>query len=127
MIKEAVLVDSDIFIDLFRGLPKAKEFFISAREKYDVHFSAITEAELFSGKQLDSTEEQNIVDDVLNLFKRVDFGREIARKTGEIIRKPNILFADAGIVATAMSINAKKLITRNRKHFEKILKVETPY
>ncbi len=58
--------------------------------------------------------------DFLNLFQHLDINKEIAYKTGELIRTNKADYmADAFIAATCLVHNLK-LLTHNQKHFKKI-------
>ena len=130
MFKDAVVVDTDIIVDLLRKVEDAKKFFKKIENnEIQAYFSTITELELFAGKTSQSAEEQKIIDDLLSIMIRVDLDREIARKAGFIRRNYDLSIADSIIVATALSKNVKKIVTRNKKHFAKVKEVEilVPY
>jgi predicted nucleic acid-binding protein len=124
-----VLVDTDVIVDHLRGLEGAKNFLKRVEKKeFRGYFSTITEAELFSGKRMNSKDEQRKVSALLGIMDRVPVNSTIARKAGEIRRNRRILLPDALIAATAFSIKAK-LATKNVKHFEEIKEVKAmePY
>ena len=73
MLKEKIVVDTDIFIDLLRGQQDAKLFFKRIENnEFDAYASVITEAELYSGETSNMPSEQAKIDALLNLFKVVD-------------------------------------------------------
>ncbi len=130
MFKDAVVVDTDIIVDLLRKVEDSKKFFKKIENnEMQAYFSIITELELFAGKTSQSMEEQKIIDDLLSIMIRVNLDREIARKAGFIRRTYDLAIADSIIVATALSKNVKKIVTRNKKHFVKVKEVEVlvPY
>jgi len=130
MLKQTFLLDTDIFIDLLRGVPEAKVFFekIKTRE-YIVYYSAMLEVEIFAGQSAGSPEEEKIINDVLELMTRLDVTGHIAKKAGEFRRKYLCSVPDAIIAASAVTHKIHTVATRNKKHFEAIqeIKVLTPY
>src|SRR3989344_70615 len=130
MVKETVVIDTDIIVDLLRKVEDAKKFFKRIENnEIQAYFSIITELELFAGKTSQSAEEQKIIDDLLSIMIRVDLDREIARKAGFMRRTYDLAIADSIIVATALSKNVKTIVTRNKKHFAKVKEIEVlvPY
>jgi hypothetical protein len=119
-----VVVDTDIFVNHLRGVEKARDFLRQIEKgKVEGFFSTITEAELFSGKRMNSLSEQRKVSRLLGIIKRVQVDSKIARKAGEIRRMHDVLLPDAIIAATAYYKKAK-IATKNLKHFEPINDVE---
>ncbi len=125
---ENVLIDTDIFIDNLRGYKPSTELLLGLFENYNVHFSAITEAELLSGKSCSGQEVENAVLDMLLQATKIEVDNWIARKAGEISRNYGINLSDALIAATAIKIGCT-IYTRNVKDFSKVngLKVKVPY
>lgn len=130
MLKETFVLDTDILIDLLRGVPEAKTFFekIKTRE-YVVYYSAILEVEIFAGQTAGSPEEEKTIKDILELMTRLDIDGVVAKKAGEFRRKYNCSVPDAIIAATAVTHKIQTIATRNKKHFETIpdVKVFEPY
>ena len=124
MFKSSLVIDTDIIIDLLRKVDDAKKFFKKIENnEFKAYYSTITELELFTGKTSQSTEEEKIIDDLLSLMIRVELDKNIARKAGLIRKKYDISIADSIIIATALAKNIKTIVTRNKKHFEKIKEV----
>ncbi len=113
-----IVIDSDIYIDYLRGDLKAKRFFERIREDM-VFFSAITEAELLSGKECNKIEKRALVLEVLRNGTKIPVENRIAEKAGTFRRVYNTNLQDALIAATAFVMKAK-LVTRNIKDFKKI-------
>jgi len=65
---------------------------------------------------------------LLSILEEVEVTSEIAWKAGELKRDYKCRLMDALIAATALGLNLK-LVTRNSKHYEKIieLEIEKPY
>lgn len=128
MIKASMVVDTNIIIDLLRGHPPAKPFFKDIEEgRIDAYYSTITEAELFSGKGLNSLENQKTVNDILALMKRVPVDGPIARKAGDLRRQNEIMLPDSIIAATAAIHSSSKVCTKNNKDFFKVSTIIAPY
>lgn len=122
-----LVIDTDIFIDYLRGYPPSKVWFKNL-DWGNVLFSAITEAELLSGKDcFDDGIRKNTIT-LLQAGKKMLVTNEIAQKTGELRRTYTLPIMDAFIASTAVIHNAK-VITRNVKDYSRIkgLEVEVPY
>lgn len=124
-----IIVDTDIFIDNFRGLVKAKNFFERVIESdKGFYFSVITEAELLSGEECNDKLKMDRVLQLFSLGKKLVIDNRIAKSAGELRRQYNLALDDCFIGATALEHNAI-LITRNISDFKKIkgLSVRMPY
>ena len=121
-----MLVDSDIFIDLFRGVNSAQYFFLDHTDS--IIFSAITEAELLSGNVCKDPREEERVLHFLAQFEKIPVDNPLVQRAGKLRRELQIGMPDAIIAATALARHTK-LITRNIKDFKKIpeLEIESPY
>jgi predicted nucleic acid-binding protein len=104
-----VLVDSDVFVDHLRG---ARRLDVGTDT---VHFSSVTRAELFAGRD---TEERR-VRRVLQPFAELPVDRAVAERAGRLRRTIGIGLADALIAATARE-HALTLVTRNARDFEAV-------
>ncbi len=121
-----VLVDTDIFIDFLRNNTAAIEFI--ENHLHEISFSAITEAELLSGKECDNQEVREKLLHFLAQFEKIPVDNPLVQVAGEFRRNYGIDLPDAIIAATAFIID-EPLCTRNIKHFEKIkdINVMKPY
>ncbi len=120
------IVDTDIFIDFFRGVPAAISYL---RQNADtILFSAITEAELLSGQICNSSSEREKVCHVLSQFEKIPADNPLVQIAGDFRRKYGVDLPDALIAASAYMIDSP-LVTRNKIFFEPIkeIKVEVPY
>ena len=125
----SIAIDTDILIDHLRGLEKAKEYLRNVENgKVRGAISVITEAELAAGESMKDTLVQMKVKKLLSILEKVEVTSEIAWKAGELKRDYKCRLLDALIAATALGLNLK-LVTRNTKHYEKIveLQIEKPY
>lgn len=123
-----LVIDTDILVDHLRGETRAGELVRRIESgKYLAYFSTITEAELYSGRQMHRREERRSVDLLLSLMRRVEVDGEIARRAGDIRRMYEVELPNALIAATALSSRAR-LVTRNLKHYDTIrrLRIVTP-
>lgn len=127
---QSIVVDSNVFIDNLRGLESARRFFDSVRNdsSLSVCYSAITEAELLSGKECENEEKVDRILELLSIGEKILVTNEIAKSAGAIRRKYNLTLLDALIAATALSIGSV-LYSRNIGAFKAIPDLETkePY
>lgn len=129
--REAMVIDTSIFVDLLRGEEKAARYIL--KFEGELRVSRLTIMELIRGVKTKV--------ELDKLFKQLeDFGKiviietdeEISLKAGEIFRDlwlaEGIGIIDSFIASTAM-VNGEELITRNAKHFKRIdgLDLIVPY
>ena len=121
-----VIVDTDIFIDFLRNMPAAREFI--EQHLYHINFSAITEAELLSGKECNDENVRKKLLHFLSQFEKIPFDNPLVQVAGEFRRVHGVDLPDAIIAATAF-MGDTTLYTRNTKHFEKVksISVTKPY
>ncbi len=122
------LLDTNIFIDHLRGYAPALKFFESSAEADDIIFSAITEAEIISGKECGDTQKKEKVLHFLHRWEKIEVSNPIAVLAGDLCRENGLCLTDALIAATAMTYQAE-LLTKNRKDFERVPKliIRAPY
>ncbi len=120
------LIDTDIFVDFFRGIPEAATFIRNSAD--EIVFSAVTEAELLSGRICEEPLEEEKVFHVLAQFEKIPVDNPLVQVAGKIRRKYLLELPDALIAASALSYQCT-LLTRNIKDFEKVpgLLVKKPY
>lgn len=112
-----ILVDSDVLVDHLRGHRRL----IAGSD--ELHVSAITRAELFSGR---GTEERR-VRRLLGAMTDLPVDAAIAERAGRLRRGAQRRLPDALIAATAIE-HRLTLVTRNVRDFEGIrgLRVREP-
>ncbi|MBI1968296.1 type II toxin-antitoxin system VapC family toxin [Candidatus Woesearchaeota archaeon] len=120
------VVDTDIFIDLFRGFAPAIKFFSEHAD--EIVFSSITEAELLAGQICNDATEKERVLHVLGQFEKIPADNPLVQIAGEFRRKYGCEIPDALIAASAF-LTASPLVTRNIADFQRIkgIMVEKPY
>ncbi|MEK6984124.1 MAG: PIN domain-containing protein [Nanoarchaeota archaeon] len=124
-----IVLDTDIFVDFFRSFGKALTYFEKLKDSDNiVYYSAVTEAELISGKECNKIEKKAKILDFLSNFTKVNVNNEIAIKAGDFSRINNIETADAIIAATAFFMKAA-LITRNVNDYGRVkeITIKVPY
>ena len=112
----AILLDTDVLVDFFRGYSKAVGFVNAHSER--IILSSIVVAELYAGVKGDA--EQTALEDFVSLFRVVPVSAEIA-KTGGLYKRDygkshGVGLADAILAATAEAENTE-LKTLNTKHY----------
>ncbi len=112
----AILLDTDVLVDFFRGHSKAVGFVNAHSDR--IILSSIVVAELYAGVKGDA--EQTVLEDFVSLFRVVPVDAAIA-KTGGLYKRDygkshGVGLADAILAATATDENAK-LKTLNTKHY----------
>lgn len=119
------LLDTTVFIDYLRDIEKAVACFGPIfNGEVSGAFSVITEAELWEGLRRGEEERHEAI---LLLLERVDVGRDIARRAGELrrdFREQGLSMPDALIAATAEVVDAT-LVTRNIRHFQPLQPIIT--
>jgi predicted nucleic acid-binding protein len=113
------LIDSDILIDVLKGVNGSKEFLFDLWGKGVLYTTLINIAEILSGKETKDKRTKEKIMDFLNEFVILGFDFGGAVKAGEIRRDYNIPFADAVIASIAVSTECQ-LVTYNEKHFKDI-------
>ena len=124
-----IVLDTDIFIDFFRKFERAMGYFEDLKNTDGVvYFSAVTEAELISGRECSNIEKKAKILDFLSNFAKVPVVNEIALKAGDFSRVYNTETADAIIAATAFLMKAD-LITRDVDDYKNIKEItlKVPY
>ncbi len=103
-----LLLDTDVFIDHLRGATAIKP------GRHRVHYSVVTRAELYAGNTATDLSAQ-----LLAPFKELIVDRPVAEWAGRVVREFGLRLPDALIAATALE-HQLGLVTRNRKHFERV-------
>ena len=119
MARFKLLIDTDIIIDVLKGVRSANELF--RFQEIDICCSILSKKELLSKKGLSDTERKRI-ENLLTQVKVFRVDNDIASKYQQLLakygEKPETI-VDFIIAATAWS-KKLPLLTRNRKHFENI-------
>lgn len=124
-------LDSDIIIEYLRGNESIKSN-IENLEKYEFFITSINLCELYRGAFLSQNSERAIglINKFLETVNILDFDVYSCELYGKVyaeLKKIGRLTQDSDLMIAAICIaNNKILITKNKKHFEKIkgLKVE---
>src|SRR5438093_9043876 len=96
-----LLVDTNVFIDCLKGLPRAKSFFQSL-DPAAVYFSTITLAELLAGAK---PEEESMLEIFLSPYQSLPVDHRVATRAAAYLREfghsHGVRIADALIAASA--------------------------
>ncbi|WP_258083994.1 type II toxin-antitoxin system VapC family toxin [Thermococcus thermotolerans] len=112
------LVDTDVIIDVLRGVEEAKRYLLKLAEE-GLAVSTVTVAELFSGKETRDPVKRERILRLLRHFEMIPVDRDIAILAGEIRRDYGLHLGDAVISATAI-IHGLTIVTGNLKHFSQV-------
>jgi hypothetical protein len=121
-----MIVDTNIFIDLFQNKPEAVRLFENPTE--EIVFSAITEGELISGRVCNDDRSREEILHFLSVHQKIPVDNPLIQVAGNIRRTYNLTLPDAIIAATATTLQ-QTLVTRNLDDFKRVkeLKVKKPY
>ncbi|MCG8350610.1 MAG: PIN domain-containing protein, partial [Chloroflexales bacterium] len=104
--KPKMLVDTDILIDVGRGVQEAITYVQTKEQAHRVAISTITYLELLVGAQ--NKQEQRKIERFLQRFSHVKVNEQISDVAIDLIRQyrlsHGLLLADALIAATALSL-----------------------
>jgi predicted nucleic acid-binding protein len=122
----AILLDTDVLVDFFRGAKKAVD--LVNLHSGRIILSSIVVAELFAGVKGDT--EQAILENFVSLFPVVPVSAEIAKAGGlfkrDYVKSHGVGLADAILAATAEAEGAE-LKTLNIKHYLMLKGLEPAY
>jgi len=124
-------LETDFLVDLLRKKPEAikkLEFLVKNNEKLTV--TPITVTELFKGAYLSRIKEKILeIEDACMTMDILNYDFLAAKKSGEIfgnLEKEGNKIGDFDSITGAIAVrHGEKLVTRNKKHFEKIKDLET--
>jgi tRNA(fMet)-specific endonuclease VapC len=130
-----MLLDTSFLIDLLRGtnqeaLHKAQELDQKLESK---GIAPITTMELWRGAMqcLNQEKEKKKVNELISSLFAYPFSENEAKKSGEIeaklLAKGNMIDLEDIMIAGVAQVHEEPILTRNKKHFEKIenLQIET--
>jgi predicted nucleic acid-binding protein len=119
----ALLIDTDIFIDYLKSIQTACALLDSSQ--FDIYYSSWTRKELLAKPGLRESERQEI-EVLLARFRMISVDDAIAEKYWVLLKKyesQGLHQADAIVSATAWEKNLP-LLTRNQRHFRFISEIE---
>ena len=124
--EKSILLDTDVFVDFFRGFDKAVAFVNQYHDR--IILSSIVVAELYAGVKGDA--EENALECFLSLFRVVPIDAAIGKEGGlyrrDYAKSHGVGLADALLAATAESENAE-LKTLNTKHYPMFINLKPAY
>lgn len=107
---DGTLIDTDVFIDHFRGARP-----LSRPHDGRIAFSVVTRAELFAGRHVD----EDVVREVLASIDEIVVDQHVAETAGRLRREYALRMADAIIAASALT-ERLELMTSNTRDFERV-------
>ena len=117
-----VIVDTDILIDVSRGVAEALTTLSQHEAQHDLAISVITRMELVVGCR--NTSEMHALDQFLRRFTVLPVNEEISRLAADLLTRyrlsHGLLIADALIAATAMH-GEWSLISKNQRDYRFIM------
>ncbi len=105
----AILLDTDVLVDHLRG---HRQLAIAGR---GWSVSVVTRCELFAGRNAD----EHRLQQTLAELDELPVDRAVAQTAGRIRRTAQLHVADALIAATGLE-HGLSIMTRNRRHFERV-------
>ncbi len=123
MAKIKLLVDTDVIIDYLKGVKPARDLFRS--DSFNIYCSVLSKKELLSKIGLTDSERKRI-EGLMSKLKVLRIDKDINTKYMLLLNKyggRQGSIVDYVIAATAWAKNLP-LLTRNRKHFERIKEIE---
>ena len=124
--ENSIALDTDILVNLLRGIPETVRWIKEYEEKYEFITTVINVFELYAGAYKDVNVEKKIsdVNELLQNFKILDFSTESAKEAGKHKAKLENqgLIIDRGdlFIGVIALVNGVALKTNNKKHFERI-------
>jgi len=118
-----IVVDSDVIIDVMRNVQSSVELLEDLMKENELFISGITEAEVFSGRDMQNEDKRQKLLRFLSFFQKINPNNEILQKAGEFRRKYDLPLLDCIIASTAYHIGAV-MLTRNEKDFSKIEEIK---
>jgi predicted nucleic acid-binding protein len=118
---DPVLVDTDILVDVARGVRQAGDFLADLAAGSDLAVSTVTEMELIVGCRTKAELAQ--LRTFLSDYRRVKLTPDISDRAVDLMTQfrlsHGLLIPDALIGATA-AVSGHRLLTKNQKHYRQI-------
>jgi predicted nucleic acid-binding protein len=115
---DVLMVDTDILVDVARGIKEADNFLNERKSNYVLAISSVTEMELIVGCR-NKLELENLKL-FLSDYRRIKVDTRISDEAVELLRQfrlnHGLLIADALIAASA-KITGAEFVTKNYKHY----------
>ncbi|MBU4210826.1 PIN domain-containing protein [Patescibacteria group bacterium] len=117
-----VLVGTDVIIDFTNGKNRILQDLLEKqkKEKVELYINSVVLTEFFTSKGLEDKEKSRKAKELFSYFRLIEIGSKIAFKTAELLRKKEVDFLGDGYIAGTCLVKELRLITRNKRHFEKV-------
>lgn len=115
-----IVIDTSVYIDYLRS---KKGLYIDLMElghKHTFYTPTIVIQELWSGKSMGDPEVEKIVDRMIKPTKVIGLSKQVAKKSGDLIRKNLVSDPEDAIIAATSLLLEAFLATHNTKHFKKV-------
>lgn len=130
MAKELILLDTSVLIEYFRKKDKSKSYFSKLATTSNCGFaiSTITEFEILFGS---TNEQKDFWVEVFSNLTIFDLDRGCVQKAVEVqkdLKRKNQMIDIPDLLISATAIHHQlKIATNNKKHFQRIEKLEVVY
>ena len=116
------VADTDVLIDFLAGAEPAAEWVATELERGSLLTTVITRFELLSGAR--NSRQENSIRQLLAAVPALELGDEAADKAAEVRRRLDRSGASIGmadsLIAGIVLVHSAVLLTRNRRHFERV-------
>jgi hypothetical protein len=118
---DLVLVDTDVLVDVGRGVREAADYLADLRSCADLGISTITEMELIAGCR--NKPELAQLTRFLSPYGRVKLTAEISDMAVTLMQEYRLshgLLTPDALIAATVRVTGRRLLTRNRKHYDPV-------
>jgi tRNA(fMet)-specific endonuclease VapC len=118
-----VLVDTDVLIDFSKGFFDALSslFELQGQGKARLWVTPVVVAEFTNDQRLSQKDKMMEMKDFLQHFEMLNDDKKVGFRAGELLRLGQVNYLGDAMVAAVCLEKGKVLLTRNKKHFEKVV------
>jgi len=117
-----ILVDTDILIDFSKGKDSQlmSLFELQTKGHVELYISPVNITEFLNDLLLSDSEKLKLATNFLEKFKVLKIGKKTGILAGQILRTKQTSYIGDALIGAVCIENEVELLTRNKKHFEKI-------